>query len=111
MVARPFDYLLVPAPWHRGRVSIIGDAAHATTPNLASGGSIALEDGVVLAEKQARADDIAAALDAFMERRSARCAMVVEPSLAMMRSAEANADPAENAALRRKALAELVKLY
>ena len=111
VIARPFEYLLVPAPWHRGRVTIIGDAAHATTPNLASGGSIALEDGVVLAEELARADSVAEGLDAFMARRFARCAMVVETSLAMMRGADSNADPADNAALRRMAIAELIKPY
>jgi 2-polyprenyl-6-methoxyphenol hydroxylase-like FAD-dependent oxidoreductase len=109
--ARPFEYLIVPAPWHRGRITIIGDAAHATTPNLASGGSIALEDGVVLAEELAKASTVEAGLDAYMERRYARCAMVVETSLAMMRSADTNADPAENAALRNRAMAELGKPY
>ena len=109
VIARPFDYVLVPAPWHRGRVTIIGDAAHATTPNLASGGSIAIEDGVVLAEELAKAASVEAALDAFMARRYARCALVVETSLAMMRRADA--DPRINAALRRTALAELVHAY
>ncbi|NIJ06702.1 2-polyprenyl-6-methoxyphenol hydroxylase-like FAD-dependent oxidoreductase [Sphingomonas vulcanisoli] len=108
--ARPFDYVLVPSPWHRGRVTVIGDAAHATTPNLASGGSIALEDGVVLAEELEKADSVAGALDAFMARRYARCAMVVETSLAMMRRAD-DGDPAGNAALRAQAMAELVKPY
>lgn len=111
IVARPFDCVLVPGPWHRGRITIIGDAAHATTPNLASGGSIALEDGVVLAEELAGAVTLAAGLDAFMARRYARCALVVETSLAMMRRSDANADPAGNAALRSQALAELVKPY
>ena len=111
VIARPFEYVLVPSPWHRGRVTVIGDAAHATTPNLASGGSIALEDGVVLAEELAKADSVAAGLDAFMTRRYDRCAMVVETSLAMMRRADADAEPGENATLRSKALAELVKPY
>ena len=111
VIARPFESLLVPAPWHRGRMTIIGDAAHATTPNLASGGSIALEDGVVLAEELAKADSVTTGLDAFMARRFARCAMVVETSLKMMRGADTNADPADNAALRRMAMAELIRPY
>ena len=90
---------------------MIGDAAHATTPNLASGGSIAIEDGVVLAEELARADDIAAGLDAFSVRRHARAALVVETSLAMMRLTDVGAPPEASAALRRKALVELVKPY
>ena len=106
--ARPFEYLIVPSPWHRGRITVIGDAAHATTPNLASGGSIALEDGVVLAEELGKPDSVAAGLAAFMARRHARCAMVVETSHAMMR---VGGDAAESARLRGLALAELVKPY
>lgn len=37
-------------PWYRGRVLLIGDAAHATTPHLAMGAWIAIEDAVVLGE-------------------------------------------------------------
>jgi len=48
---RPLEILLQPAPWHRGHVVLIGDAAHATTPHLASGAGIAIEDGIVLAEE------------------------------------------------------------
>jgi FAD-dependent urate hydroxylase len=35
--------------WARGRVLLLGDAAHATSPNMAEGVSMALEDGLVLA--------------------------------------------------------------
>ena len=38
------------APWNRGRVVLIGDAAHACPPTLAQGGAQALEDAAVLAE-------------------------------------------------------------
>ena len=106
--ARPFEYLIVPTPWHRGRITVIGDAAHATTPNLASGGSIALEDGVVLAEELANADSLASGLDAFTTRRFARCAMVVDTSRALM---EVGGDAAESARLRGAALAALVQAY
>jgi 2-polyprenyl-6-methoxyphenol hydroxylase-like FAD-dependent oxidoreductase len=33
---RPLEALLLNSPWYRGRVLLIGDAAHATTPHLAS---------------------------------------------------------------------------
>jgi 2-polyprenyl-6-methoxyphenol hydroxylase-like FAD-dependent oxidoreductase len=36
--------------WHSGRVCLIGDAAHATTPNAGQGASLALEDAMVLAK-------------------------------------------------------------
>ena len=47
---RPMNAFLLPPPWHRGRVVVIGDAAHTTTPHLATGAGIAIEDAVVLAE-------------------------------------------------------------
>jgi 2-polyprenyl-6-methoxyphenol hydroxylase-like FAD-dependent oxidoreductase len=38
------------AAWSAGRVGLIGDAAHATTPNLGQGGAMAVEDALVLAD-------------------------------------------------------------
>jgi 2-polyprenyl-6-methoxyphenol hydroxylase-like FAD-dependent oxidoreductase len=35
-------------PWHRGRVCLVGDAAHAVTPNFGQGGCLAIEDAVVM---------------------------------------------------------------
>ena len=46
---RKLYWLLMPAPWFAAGL-LIGDAAHATTPQLAMGGAIALEDGLVLGE-------------------------------------------------------------
>lgn len=77
---RPFDILLVPAPWHRGRVVLLGDAAHSLTPQLTSGGGMAIEDAVVLAEELDRQDNIEAALEAYSERRVRRVAYVYENS-------------------------------
>ena len=84
IVQRPFEYALQPKPWHVGRVVLIGDAAHATTPHLASGAGIAVEDALVLAEELALArGDVEGALKAFTERRFARCCYVVESSVAI----------------------------
>lgn len=41
---------VVPQRWGRGRVVVIGDAAHAMSPNMASGAALALEDALILAE-------------------------------------------------------------
>lgn len=71
---------LLPAPWHRGRVVLIGDAAHSTTPHLAMGAGIAIEDGIVLGEELATEPTVDAALDGFMKRRYERCRLVVENS-------------------------------
>jgi 2-polyprenyl-6-methoxyphenol hydroxylase-like FAD-dependent oxidoreductase len=54
------------------RVVLIGDAAHATSPNMAEGASMALEDALVLPEMLATHGSPLEALAAFNERRSAR---------------------------------------
>jgi 2-polyprenyl-6-methoxyphenol hydroxylase-like FAD-dependent oxidoreductase len=78
---RPLHAILVAPPWHRGRVLLIGDAAHSTTPHLAMGAGIAIEDAVVLAELLESHEGLEDALDAFMARRYERCRLVVENSL------------------------------
>lgn len=76
-----FETHLLPAPWHRGRVVLIGDAAHSCPPTLAQGGAQALEDATVLAELLIDRDDLDDALwDAFTARRHARAAQVVAAS-------------------------------
>ena len=80
---RPLEVLLHPSPWYRGHVVLIGDAAHATTPHLASGAGMAIEDGIVLAEEIASQPDLERALARFMERRFERCRLVIENSVAL----------------------------
>lgn len=63
--------------WTRGRVTLLGDAAHPTLPFFAQGGALALEDAVVLADKIADASDMAAALGAYDTARQTRAAAVV----------------------------------
>ncbi|WP_375784782.1 FAD-dependent monooxygenase [Bradyrhizobium sp. Pha-3] len=46
---RPFDVLMMPTPSHCGRVVLLGDAAHSSTPQMTSGGGMAIEDALVLA--------------------------------------------------------------
>ncbi|MFM2290134.1 MAG: hypothetical protein RL684_3277 [Pseudomonadota bacterium] len=77
VVFRPLEGLLVPMPWHRGRTVLIGDTVHATTPHMASGACIGIEDAIVLAQELARGTSVAAALQAFEQRRWERCRMVV----------------------------------
>ena len=80
IICRPISSLILPPPWHRGRVVVIGDAAHATTPHLASVASLAIEDAIVLARLLAAETTLAGALDAFTRRRHERCRMIVENS-------------------------------
>jgi naringenin degradation protein FdeE len=78
---RGLQALLLPAPWHRDRVVLIGDAAHTTTPHLAYGVGLAIEDSLVLAEEAATRDDVTQVLERFMTRRFERCRLVVENSI------------------------------
>lgn len=77
---RPLEVLHLPAPWYKNRVIIIGDAAHATVPQLGSGAALAIEDAVVLVEELQKATDIPAAFEAFMNRRYDRCMRIVQAS-------------------------------
>jgi 2-polyprenyl-6-methoxyphenol hydroxylase-like FAD-dependent oxidoreductase len=58
--------------WSSGNVLLVGDAAHATSPNMAQGAAMALEDALVLADSLATADGITAALARFERRRRPR---------------------------------------
>jgi 2-polyprenyl-6-methoxyphenol hydroxylase-like FAD-dependent oxidoreductase len=81
IVLRPLEGFLLPRPWHLGRTILIGDAAHPTTPQLASGAGMAVEDALVLGEELDQADTVEAAFAGFMARRYERCRLVVENSI------------------------------
>lgn len=49
VLVHPLADIRPPATWHRGRVALLGDAAHAMTPNLGQGAAQAFLDAVVLA--------------------------------------------------------------
>jgi FAD-dependent urate hydroxylase len=54
--------------WYRGRVILIGDAAHAGPPHMGEGGCMAMEDAHVLAEVLRAADSVEGALEAYVLR-------------------------------------------
>jgi 2-polyprenyl-6-methoxyphenol hydroxylase-like FAD-dependent oxidoreductase len=64
--------------WARGRVVLIGDAAHATSPNMAQGASMAVEDALILADVLASGQPVAASLAVFEARRAERVRWVQE---------------------------------
>ncbi|MFI6087902.1 FAD-dependent oxidoreductase [Streptomyces sp. NPDC051218] len=77
-----FDRMLVEGSWHRGRVVLIGDAAHCCPPTLAQGAALSLEDAWVLAQLLTGSDVWDDALfQAYFERRVARVRPVVEASV------------------------------
>jgi len=76
-----FETHVLDVPWNRGRVVLIGDAAHTCPPTVAQGGAMALEDAVVLAELLAERDTLDQDLwDAFHARRYERAKTVVDAS-------------------------------
>jgi 2-polyprenyl-6-methoxyphenol hydroxylase-like FAD-dependent oxidoreductase len=76
-----FETHLLDAPWNRGRVVLIGDAAHSCPPTIAQGAAQALEDAAVLAELLLAHDDLDQNLwDEFHARRVDRARTVVEAS-------------------------------
>jgi 2-polyprenyl-6-methoxyphenol hydroxylase-like FAD-dependent oxidoreductase len=109
IVFRPLEGLLMQRPWFKGRVVMIGDTVHATTPHLASGACIGIEDALVLAEEVGRAPQITDALDAFQQRRWERCRMVVENSARLGEIEIAGGDKAEHAQIMRDSLMALAQ--
>jgi 2-polyprenyl-6-methoxyphenol hydroxylase-like FAD-dependent oxidoreductase len=92
---RPLVAAIQPKPWHNGRVVLVGDAVHATTPHLASGAGMAVESAIVLADEVMRARDVTAGLTAYQERRFERCRDVVDTSVAVGQRQLAGASPDE----------------
>lgn len=109
VVFRPLEGMLMPRPWYSGRVVLVGDAVHATTPHLASGAGIGIEDGIVLAQELGRAATLDAALTAFEERRFERCRAVVENSGRLGEIEATGGDKAEHAQIMRSTMAKLAE--
>ena len=78
---RLFETLLLPPPWNRSRVLLLGDAVHTTTPHLAAGAAMCLEDAIVLGEEIGATDAIPEALDRVSARRYDRCRYAVDSSV------------------------------
>ncbi len=69
----------------RGRVVLLGDAAHAMTPNLGQGACVALEDAAVLAGRLAADSDVPRALTNYDQQRRPRAEDMVKMSAQMGR--------------------------
>ena len=106
VVYRPLEELLVSGPWSKGRVVLLGDAVHATTPHLGQGAGMAIEDSIVLAQELAKADTPEQAFAAYRERRFERCRYIVESSLAICHGQLGKGPPVDN----HKATAEMFEV-
>jgi 2-polyprenyl-6-methoxyphenol hydroxylase-like FAD-dependent oxidoreductase len=104
---RPLANLLVPQPWNRGRLVMIGDTMAATTPHLASGAGIGIESGIVLGQELAANDNLQTALDRFHTRRWERCAMVINNSARLCELEINGGDKKEHSQLMADSMAAL----
>ena len=66
---------------HAGRVVLVGDAAHASSPMMGQGGCMAMEDACVLAEELRAAATVEAALGSYVRRRKPRVEWVQRQSM------------------------------
>jgi len=74
------EEITLESPWYKGRVVLLGDAAHAACPFWAQGAAMAMEDAVVLAGLLGAGRPVDAALPEWMQRRHARCMYVQKGS-------------------------------
>ena len=82
-------YYLDPlARWSDGRIVLVGDAAHATTPGVGQGAAQAIEDAVVLADRLAGSDDLSSALAQYEAIRRPRADAVLRLSRRTDKSAQ-----------------------
>jgi FAD-dependent urate hydroxylase len=79
------DIATIPT-WHRGPAVLVGDAAHATSPNAGQGASLAMEDALVLAKCLRDLPDTGRALAAYERLRRQRAEQVVAYSHRIGRS-------------------------
>jgi salicylate hydroxylase len=83
-VPAPFRWALFDRPplgtWTRGRVTLLGDAAHPMLPFLAQGAAMAIEDAAVLAHRLSAEPDVPRALMAYEEDRLGRTRRVQDAS-------------------------------
>ncbi|MCA0941829.1 FAD-dependent oxidoreductase [Salipiger pacificus] len=109
LIYRPLEKMLLPQPWHVGRVMLIGDAVHATTPHLGAGACIGMEDGLVLAEELLRAGTVAEAFAAHEARRWDRCSMVVTNSARLSEIEVTGGDQAQHNAIMGRSMMALTE--
>lgn len=90
VIATPLAELPWLGAWSHERIALVGDAAHAMTPNLGQGAAMAIEDAVVLAREVGRGRrDVETALDAYAAERRPRVRRVVRTSARVGRVAQA----------------------
>jgi 2-polyprenyl-6-methoxyphenol hydroxylase-like FAD-dependent oxidoreductase len=80
IIYSPLKTLMMPLPWYKNRVVMLGDSVHATIPQLGSGAALAIEDAVVLGELLQTENDLETIFEQYIARRYERCKMVIDAS-------------------------------
>jgi 2-polyprenyl-6-methoxyphenol hydroxylase-like FAD-dependent oxidoreductase len=111
IIVNDYDWLLVSEPWYRGRILLIGDAAHATTAHLGAGGGMAVEDGVVLGQECAAGGPLEDVFKRFMTRRFERARLVVQTSVELDRMQQRGEPIAAQNKVRGRAMEALSSPY
>ena len=108
---RPLESVLVDGDWHNGQVIMIGDSVHATTPHLAAGAGMAVEDAIVLVDELKANATMGEAFAKFMERRLDRAKLVVNKSLELGELEMAGAPMPEQGALMQQSSIAIAAPY
>lgn len=66
--------------WSKGAITLLGDAAHPTTPNLGQGACMAIEDAMVMARSLMKHANLSDALQSYEQARNKRTASIVRQS-------------------------------
>ena len=82
VVYTPLEEVRLNRSWYEGRVVLVGDAAHASTPFWALGAALALEDVALLARLINEGEDLQVILSQWFKRRLPRCEFVQDGSVA-----------------------------
>lgn len=104
IVYRPLEAVFVSEPWHRGRILLIGDAAHGTTPHLGQGAAQAVEDAATLGAIAEENLPVSEMFKKFMEKRFERCKFIWESSIQIGKWEMANDPDADVEGLSHKVL-------
>lgn len=78
IIAYPVYDLPKLSRWYKGRVCLIGDAAHGISPHIGQGASLALEDTVVIAELLKLHKDSGTAFQIFQSERQSRVEKIIK---------------------------------
>jgi 2-polyprenyl-6-methoxyphenol hydroxylase-like FAD-dependent oxidoreductase len=108
---RPLETVLLTRTWSSGRVVLLGDAVHATTPHLGSGAGAAVEDAIVLADLLMSCKSLTEALSLYDQKRIPRASLVVNNSLKIGDLEMASSSMQEQTALMGASMKVIAEAY